>query len=156
MALRLGIALLTLAMLAGCSNWRESRINPATWFDTRDRPETLTPIEQELVVDNRPLVAQVSGLAIDPTPGGIIIRATGLPPTNGWWEGDLVVQTPDGTPVNGVLSFEFRIAPPLAKATPGTPRTREITVGQFVSNQQLAGVTTIEVIGQGNRRSVRR
>ena len=67
-----------------------------------------------------------------------------------------MVQTPDGTPVNGVLSFEFRVAPPLTQAAPGTPRTREIIVGQFVTNQQLAGVTTIEVIGQSNRRSARR
>ena len=33
------------------------------------------------IVDERPLVQQITGLDVEPSPGGVIIRAQGLPPT---------------------------------------------------------------------------
>lgn len=157
MVRKLAILGASIGLLAGCSSdWRESRFNPTAWFSANDRPETLVPIEEELVVDQRPLVPQVTSLNIDETPGGVIVRATGLPPTVGYWQGGLVLEQRDGRPVDGMLSFVFRAAPPLVTTGPGGTRNRELTVARFISNQQLQGVNTIRVVGERNALSARR
>jgi hypothetical protein len=155
-------------LLSGCSGgWSESRLNPMTWFGRSDTPESLVPVEQQLFVDPRPLVPQVTDVTVDPTPGGVILRATGIPPTQGYWDGELVVENASAAPVNGVLSFQFRILPPPTQiqtgsragapipATVGTATSREVVVAKFISRQDLAGVTSLRVVAERNERSVR-
>ncbi|MGI1661415.1 hypothetical protein ACRDNQ_04165 [Palleronia sp. KMU-117] len=147
-------------LLSGCSSgWSESNLNPMTWVGRSDTPESLVPVEQQLFVDARPLMTELTALSVDPTPGGVILRATGIPPTQGYWDGELVVENANPAPVNGVLSFQFRILPPPAgtpaAATVGGTRSREVVVGKFISRQELAGVTTLRVVAERNERSVR-
>lgn len=156
MARRLISSVLVLTLVSGCSGWSDSRLNPGNWFGGQSVPDTLVPVEAQAVTDSRPLVAQVTGVAVEPTPGGVILRAVGLPPTQGYWQGALVSQNPDLVPEDGVLSFQFRVAPPPAPAPVGSPATREVVVGVFLSRQDLQGVTQLRVIGAGNERSVRR
>jgi hypothetical protein len=145
-----------LAVLSGCSGFSESRLNPFTWFgDGSDAPDTLVPVEQVLFTDNRPLIPEVTRVEVDPSPGGIILRAVGLPPTEGFWDGELIVENANPEPVDGVLSFQFRILPPPFTNAPGTPRSREITVGRFITWQELEGVTTLRVVAERNERTVR-
>ena len=157
MARRLISSVVILALLSGCSGWRDSRMNPGNWFGGGEAavPDTLVPIEAMTAVDGRPLVAQVTALSVEPTPGGIILRATGLPSTQGYSRGALVLENQDGVPVDGTLTFQFRVAPPIGPASVGTPPSREMVVGVFLTRQNLRGVTTLRVLGEGNERSIR-
>lgn len=145
-----------LAVLSGCSGFSESRVNPFNWFgDGSDGPETLVPVEQVLFTDSRPLIPEVARLEVDPSPGGIILRAVGLPPTEGFWDGELIVENANPEPVDGVLSFQFRIQRPPFTNAPGTPRSREVLVARFITWQELDGVTTLRVVAERNERTIR-
>jgi hypothetical protein len=150
------VVMAMLTVLSGCGGFSQSSLNPFTWFgDGSDAPDTLVPVEQVLFTDSRPLVPEVARVEVDPTPGGIILRAVGLPPTEGFWDGELIVENANPTPVDGVLSFQFRIQQPPFTSTPGTPRSREVFVGRFITWQELDGVTSLRVVGERNERSVR-
>lgn len=133
--------------LAGCA----TRLNPFNWFGG-DREERVSVEEVVEVLDNRQLAGEVLSLQADALPGGAIINAIGLPPTQGYWEADLVETSREG----GTLTMEFRIFPPLTQAAAGTQRSREVLAGRFMSTQDLDGIRTIVVQGQNNRRSIRR
>jgi hypothetical protein len=60
--LRALIALTLCSRLAACG---ESRLNPMNWFGG-EREERITVTEVERPTDPRPLVAEVTGLAIEP------------------------------------------------------------------------------------------
>ncbi|MBK5932958.1 hypothetical protein C8N32_12721 [Rhodovulum imhoffii] len=139
--------------LSACSGVREPRLNPFTWFG---RSTETTPADSASTtpenVDPRPLVAQVLSMQVEHIPGGAILHVTGLPPSQGYWEADLVPLNEE-TPEDGVLSYRFHAAPPAAPTRTGTPQSREITAGRFLSEQTLQGVRRITVIGAGNSRS---
>ncbi len=105
--------------------------------------------------DPRPLIDQILDLKLERVPGGAIVRARGLPPTQGYFDADLLVLN-GGVPVNGVLTFQFRAAAPLSPARAGTPLSREIIVGTFLTDQSLAGIRSIRVSGARNALAVRR
>lgn len=140
-----GIALST---LVGCG-LGQSRLNPLTWFGS-DREERISTAR---AVPARPVVQDVVSVSAAPTTGGAIVSAIGLPPTQGFWEADLV-RVPSDDP--SVLLLDFNILPPLTPEPVGTQPSREVLVGTFLSTQQLAGIRTIAVQGQRNRRSVSR
>ena len=142
-------------LLPGCARLREARINPFNWFKTSEAA-TLEPSGGYTnIADNRALVDQVLTLVIDPMPGGAIVRARGLPPTQGFWQAELVAEN-DGAPVDGVLTLRFVIYPPPKTAAVSTQASREITVGYYLSNIALAKITRINVQGQSTALSVRR
>ena len=87
-----------------------------------------------------------------PYSAGAIIRATGLMPTQGWWDAELVMRPLDK---NGVLVYDFRVFPPLTDTRVGAPQTREVTVAVSISPQKLEGVREIVVQGANNARSSR-
>lgn len=146
-------ALAALALLAGCSGYSQSAANPANWFRGSQTTETLVsvPVRQ----DPRPLVAEVTDLALEPVSGGAILRATGLPPTLGWWAAELLPEN-GFEPVDGELSFSFVIAPPPQAQPQGTPATREVSAAIFVSRFKLENTRRITVTGSGNARSTAR
>jgi hypothetical protein len=147
----LSIALSVVLLVAACQNYSTSRLNPVNWFSGSTRVETMAP-PPEAVADPRPLVDQVLTLVVEPTPGGAIVRATGLPPTQGWWQGQLV---PEDL-VEGRQNFRFVIIPPLQPTRVSTQPSREVTVGFFLPNSQLAQIREITVTGARNARSSRR
>ncbi len=149
------IAALALTMLlSACGTIRESRFNPFTWFgSSRSAPSDLGPTQ--LTVDNRPLVAQVTGLAIERTSSGAIVRAEGLTPTQGWWDAELVPQT-SLRPIDGVLVYQFRITPPGRQTRVSTPQSRAVSVATTLSESQLETIREIVVVGAENQRSTRR
>jgi hypothetical protein len=157
------LATLALSLtLAGCGTVRESRLNPFNWFGrSTESPASLTPAGgyDKAIGDNRALVAQVTRFEVKPAHGGAILSAAGLPPTQGWWDAELVAEN-DGYPEDGVLTYRFVVAEPL-RGTPvarrvSTPESREVTVAKYISNLRLAGVRRIVVTGAGNARSVNR
>lgn len=150
MRLQQTTTLFALVALTACGSLATSKLNPLNWFKG-SQSETM-----ELAVrapDARALVAQVTEMKVEPFPGGAIVRATGLPPTQGWWEAELVkVASADA----GVLIYEFRIFPPPTPRPAGTPFSREVTVATSVSDIALSNVTKIVVQGQANALSSRR
>lgn len=152
-------ALALTLVLAGCGGFRESRLNPFNWFGGSDARQS-TVAEGSIVVpqDPRPLVDQVTSMAVEQAPGGAIVRATGLPPTQGFWDGELVrVETADAEdPDPTVIVFDFRLAPPPYIARQGNPPSREVEVATFLTNNALDGVTRIVVRGARTERVSRR
>ncbi|WP_347313509.1 hypothetical protein [Defluviimonas sp. SAOS-178_SWC] len=151
-----GLLIVTL-VLAGCGRMRESRLNPFNWFgrsveNTQTVAEGVVPGRPD---DTRILVAQVTDMEVARQPGGAIVRATGLPPTQGWWDTELVAEN-RGVPVDGVLTYRFVIAEPLKSTRVSTPQSRELTAATYISDIKLADVRQIVVLGAENSRSSRR
>lgn len=150
---RLILILTLVGMLAGCASIAESRFNPFNWFGRGQEAETLAPGERP--ADPRPLVDQVTELVVERVPGGAIVRARGLPPTQGYYDGALVSETRN-TPEDGVLTYQFRIVEPATPQRVSTVRSREVIVGLFLSDQTLEGVRSIRVEAARNARVARR
>jgi hypothetical protein len=147
----LAVTLILALGLTGCARFAQSNFNPLNWF------KGAQPVAPTVLyvppADKRLLVAQVLTLKVDRNPNGAIVRATGLPPTQGWWKADLVKVDQDDTTK---IVFEFRLYPPVAPAPAGTPLSREITVATSLTNIALDGVRTIVVQGASNALSSRR
>jgi len=139
-------------ILTGCA----SKLNPFNWFKRSTNEETLAQLpDPNVIIDHRGIVDQVTSLQIEKTGGGAIIHAVGLPPTQGFWDAELIPENGE-QPVNGVLSYQFRIEQPPGFERQSTPHSREVVVGYFVSNFKLNGVSQIRVIGIRNARTSRR
>jgi hypothetical protein len=152
MSLARPLLLVTLCVaLAGCGGLRQSKLNPFNWFGKSEARELIVLPEQG--EDPRPLVADVLSMTVEPMPGGAIVRARGLTPTQGWWKAELVPLPLDD---KGVLVYEFRLIPPLEKTDVNTPRSREVDVAIFISDFKLDAVREIVVQGANNARTARR
>lgn len=146
------IALVSLCLLLiGCGGFRDSRLNPLNWFGRSEPRETI--VLPDAAADPRPLVENVLTMTVEPMPGGAIIRATGQTPTQGWWQAELV---PQPLTEDGVLVFEFRLLPPITRTDVNTPRSRQVTVAQYISDIKLEAVREIVVQGANNARAARR
>lgn len=151
-----GLLILAL-VLAGCGRIRESRLNPLNWFG---RSQATAVAAAESVVPGRPgdprvLVADVTDMEVARQPGGAIVRASGLPPTQGWWDAALVAEN-NGDPVDGVLTYRFVVDQPHGATRVSTPQSREVTAAAYLSDIKLANITQIVVLGSANSRSSRR
>lgn len=148
----LAAALSVTLVLSACGAVRDSRLNPMNWFG-RAEPAQTTAVAEKVDEDPRPLVDQVLSLSVEPMPNGAIVRATGLPPNQGWWDGELVAGEVDE---EGRLVYDFRLTPPLDRTRVSTPRSRQVTVAAFLSNFKLDGISQIVVQGRTNALSSRR
>lgn len=111
------------------------------------------PVAAAVVPETRPLMPQIAALAVEPTPGGAILRATGLPPQQGYWDGALL---PVAQPDPSVLAYEFRALPPATPTRVSTDRSRYVDVAVYVANDALAGIREIRVSAAENARAARR
>lgn len=153
--MRLAMALLgglTIATaLSGCS----SRLNPVNWFGGSETQTTTVPAETaaQPATAALPLVDQVTRMEVEHIRGGALVTATGLPLTQGWWSAELVPVTAGEAPEGGVLTYRFEVRQPLSPKNVSTPQSRELTAARFLSDQQLAGVSRIVVLGARNQMS---
>jgi hypothetical protein len=139
-------SLAALMLVSACG----SRLNPFNWFGGREAREQRAARDAddlESQQDQRLLVEQVTRVAVEPMAGGVILRATGLPPTQGYWDAELVALPIDE---NGVLAFEFRIFPPVTQQPVSTVVSREVVVATVVSDIRLAQVSGLAVVGARN------
>jgi hypothetical protein len=137
--------------LAGCGKLRQSKLNPFNWFKKSEPRETIVlPGEEE---DPRPLVDTVLTMAVEPIPGGAVVRARGVTPTQGWWDAELVARDVDE---KGVLVYDFRLVPPTGQTDVSTQQSREIDVAIYISDVKLEAVREIVVQGAKNARVSRR
>ena len=156
MKTKLSILLATTLFLTACG---DSRFNPLNWFRPAE-PEAQAVVEEEVgarpeILDGRVMIARVTELHVDRHAGGAIIRAVGVPPTQGWFEAVLVPLNNE-QPEGGVLSYEFRIMEPFGFELEGSERSREIYVARTLSEIDLLGVTRIRVISASNTLTARR
>ncbi|SIO26993.1 hypothetical protein SAMN05444722_1115 [Rhodovulum sp. ES.010] len=149
------IILVAALTLGGCASVRESRLNPFNWFGGATEERVTETPRQVVVTDPRGLVDEVVDMSVDRAPGGAIVHATGRPSRQGYWEADLVPLSsrPDE---NGVLVFDFRVAPPPGPTRIGTAPSREVTAAAFLTDQALQGVRAVVVRGARNQRRATR
>ncbi|UWQ20436.1 hypothetical protein [Jannaschia sp. W003] len=99
------------------------------------------------------LAAEIVGLDAAPTPGGLIVSAIALPPTQGYYDARLVrLPSPDAS----TYLMEFQLSGPPGPRPAGTPASREVLGGTFLTPGDLQGITQIAVQGTANRRVIRR
>lgn len=156
MKLPIFAGLVAVLVLAGC----QSRYNPSNWGwfgGSRSEPSLAPRNGYPSDIDPRPLVSQVVSMSVDQVPGGAVVTAVGLPPTQGWWAADLVstyvTEAGQTAPKDGVIQLEFRVVPPVSARGSVNKASRELTAGTFLSEQTLRGVRQIRVIGANNQRS---
>ena len=142
------IALTLCLSLAACG---ASRLNPMNWFGG-EREDRIAVTEVATPTDPRPLVAEITGLAIEATTSGAILTATALTDATGYWQPGLVLVER----AEGAATYEFRAAPPPAGATQGPEPTRVIVAAAELGRGDLQGLRSITVIARANRRTVER
>jgi len=150
MSRSLALALAALLVLAACGSVRDSRLNPFNWFGRSEPTELIVLPERR--ADPRPLVEDVVTMQVESYSGGAIVRATGITPTQGWWDAELVEAESDEP---GHLILEFRIVPPLTDTAVNTPRSREVTVALTLTPQKLRSINRVTVQGANNARTAR-
>lgn len=147
----LTVALIGLLVLTSCGRISESRLNPFNWFGRSEPTEAIQTVAKPQ--DPRLLVADVVSMTVEAYSGGAIVRATGITPTQGWWQAELVEAETDEP---GHLVLEFRVFPPLVEQGVNTPRSREVTVATTLSPGRLEDISRITVQGTNNARTTRR
>ncbi|GHC62799.1 hypothetical protein [Neogemmobacter tilapiae] len=153
MRLTLPALLICATALSACGGFRDSRLNPLNWFG-KAQPVATTLVDPTQQEDGRPLVQQVLDLTVEPIDGGAIVRAKGLPPTQGWWEAELV---PMGeVDAEGTLTLAFRVIPPKTPQRTSTQFSREITVAHHLDSYELAKIRRIVVTAELNALSAGR
>ncbi|MGB1208444.1 MAG: hypothetical protein ACPG7W_04540 [Paracoccaceae bacterium] len=164
---RTWMALVAAALLVGgCSQVRESRLNPFNWFGRSAAPAATTEVPEGV----NPLIPQgggslfaarpepdyagtpidvISNVRLDPTPGGAILLVYGASAAMGAYDVRLV---PDETLTGErVMVFDLRSLMP-AEQQPGP---QNIVAARTLSRQDLEGVREILVRGEQNSRSLR-
>lgn len=141
MAMQRRFFLAGLGLLAACGG----RLNPFTWF--RRKPRVSEEANYAPPADPRGLVARVLEAKVEETSTGVLLRARGLTPMQGYHDAALV-----GLPVDdqGVKTFEFRLAAPLVPTGPGPEASREITVAVALSLYQLQQISSLRVVAAEN------
>lgn len=147
----LTLALSVVLLVSACGMVRNSKLNPFNWFGRSEKTEVIQLGQKP--ADPRLLVEELTQMSVEPYSGGAIVRATGITPTQGWWDAELV-EVPTEDPSHLVL--EFRIYPPVINTPVNTPRSREVTVATNISSIRLQTISQITVQGAKSARSSRR
>ena len=151
----LAALILSALALSACGSFGESRMNPRNWFGASSEEQRPDLGPTTLVDDPRPLVPQVSELAIERTSSGAIVRASAVMPSAGYWDAELVPEN-FGRPSGGVLSFRFVAVPPRTPLAEQNPAARTIVAVYALTQAQLDTTADIVVIGAENTRRARR
>ncbi|MDF1718071.1 MAG: hypothetical protein P1U75_15560 [Antarcticimicrobium sp.] len=165
------ILLVASLLLAGCGGWRDSRINPRTWFGKSRSERVEAPAEavnpllpkdrkgmfsRPDPVDLTVPIAEVTELRVEPTTTGAIIYVEGLAARQGPYEVELRPITTPEEQAEGVFSLSFRVVYP-ERATPlGTAFSRTVRAAHSMTKQEIRDVRTIRVVARDNVRTTRR
>ncbi|MEZ5676235.1 hypothetical protein SAMN06265173_1087 [Thalassovita litoralis] len=166
MRIPLSALLISTLVLTGCGN---SRLNPMNWFGrakstpvaTAENTNPLIPqrrgsiLRREQLPYAGQLMSQVKTLHIERTPGGALVRVSGIAQFQRPYEVRLI-PTNNKQPVNGVLTFDLKAVQPGKKLAQGSEWTRTVTAATFLTDNELDGVRTIQVQAAQNTMSSRR
>lgn len=147
-------------MLAGCG---DSSLNPMRWFGGERAPrgpQTLTPEGgYDTRDDSRLPVPQVLSARWERTLEGRLLVVTAMPPTKGWWNVELVSETPRPAgrvlpDPDGVLRLRLVGAPPAEDAPAARmaaqPGPDTLTVALPISSSVLSQMDSVIVTGAAN------
>ncbi len=142
----------TIGLLASCSgSGSVSSLNP---FRRAPAPEE-TVVTARRAPDGRELIATITELRAEPTRNGIILRAHGKTPVQGYFSVELT-ETNRGFPdETGTLTFELRGKPPALPLAANTERSRDIMAGVFISQINLKSVKALRVVAAQNQITIR-
>ena len=150
-----------LLTLSGCARIADSRLNPVNWFgQSQGAPVTETGEIRPLVpagrtvnmVDARPMLQSVTALSVDRSPTGAIVRATGVAPTQGFFNAELV----NAGVSSGVLTLEFRAQAPSGFEAEGSAASRQITTAYAIDAEDLSTIRRVRVQAATNARTAAR
>lgn len=158
--------LLTTTLIFSLASCGSSRMNPRNWFgaaksraaEAREGRNPLIPQESSLTKSSAregiaTPVGQITSLVAEKIPGGAILRVTGVSDYQGAF-GVKLVEMPRDAKSADVLRLQLLALQPASVV--GDPRTREIVAATKVTDQDLAGIRRIEVVGQRNVQTIRR
>ncbi|MEM1234486.1 MAG: hypothetical protein AAGH70_10190 [Pseudomonadota bacterium] len=138
-------------LLGGCSsNW-----NPINWFGSDPAPGPIDPAEIEplvpentavRLVEQRPLIQQVTQVEVLPADGGVLVRASGIASAAGAYSAQLTT----AAAADGSVTLDFRAF------QGGGSGDGTVTSARFISDEELGGTRTINVRGATNVLSARR
>ncbi len=144
---------LALGACSGGGRASPSSFNPFGWIRSdAGAVQSLAPARgYSQSVETRPLVDRLTGAFAEPTPTGVIIRATALPPTQGYYAAGL---TSEGIE-NGTLTLSFRARPPQRAMPAGPARLRELVAAVYLTRAQVQGLRRVRLRAAGNSRTLR-
>ncbi|AUH35515.1 hypothetical protein CUV01_16215 [Paracoccus tegillarcae] len=154
--------------LAGCGGrFSDSGWNPLGWFGSGQGPTTLEPRDgyANANTDARPGIPAITGARWEVLNEGRLLVVTGIGPTKGYYNADLIGQSPSPTgrlspDPDGVLRLRFVAWPPLSDSEfarlPARPETDTISVALTLSSNVLAGITQVEITGATNTVTIRK
>lgn len=146
------LSVVIIGLLASCSgSGSVSSLNP---FRRAPAPEE-TLVTAARAADGRELIATITELRAEPTRNGIILRALGKTPVQGFYE-VVLSETNRGFPdATGTLTFELRGRAPELPLVANTDRSRDIMAGVFLSNVELKSVKALRVVAAQNQITIR-
>ncbi len=145
------IALCALSGLTACSLGSVS--GPSGWFGNRAEPLE----EQGAAVERRApsLVAALEEAEVAATRQGVIIRATGVAPTQGYYNARLVPASAE-PPEGSVLTLVLLADPPEQPQPVGTVASRRLVAAMFLHDNDLPQIRTIRIQSAGPARNLSR
>ena len=145
--------LLVAGLLGGCSTigGLTSRVTGLFGGDEAQpaaRAETVPAEVAAAAPDPTVLLPNVELLAADRGRQGVILRAEGMAPTQGYHSPEL--RSLGAVGADGLATVELRAAPPAEPHPVGAPATRVLSVGRFYSNRELRDIRSFRIVAAGN------
>jgi len=153
-------SLLAVTGCGGGGNLSLSNLNPFNWgkSDVAEvQAERIAAARSTVATidDGRILLPSVGSIALDRSPTGVILRASGVAPAVGYHSAGLRPVSAGRPDENGVARFELVALPPEAVIGDSSAFARQLNVATFLGNSRLRGVRQIVVMSAGDERSVR-
>lgn len=150
------VGILALAGMAACSNGSGS--NPLGSLGSNPFGGGGGATEAATVQAPAPgvLVAQLETAVPEPALRGLIIRASAITPTQGYW-GATLYPVNEGRPdERGIVTYQFRAYPPEGARPVGPVQTRRLIAATFISDADLANIRGFRVQARDNSADLRR
>lgn len=153
--------ILCTAVLGGCNRF-SGWFSPASRGPTSLEPKGGYPTAAD---ERRALLPAIASARFEPIAEGWLLTVVTNPPTKGWWDVELVTETPQPKgryqpDEEGVLHLRLVGTPPrpdsVEARTPADPRVDSITVALPLSHVAMAGVTQVQIAAAQNAIRLRR
>ncbi|MSU91386.1 hypothetical protein GE300_17540 [Rhodobacteraceae bacterium 2CG4] len=152
------VAVLAVMGLTGCS-----------WLgfgggDTRDagavavssRGLSVEQVAATVAADGSVLVDSLAEVVPEPALRGVILRASSVAPTQGYYGAALVAANRGAPDADGIVTYAFRALPPPGEAPVGPARSRLLTAAVFVPDAALDEIRGFRVLSRTGTVDLRR
>lgn len=143
------IALLPLAVLAGCGGWMPGMLgregSGAQGVYSLDRTQDALP---------EPIPVPLTALTIEPALNGTIVRVESVAPTQGYHTARLVAQASGEPDDTGTVGFVLTAIPPEGAEATGPARTRTLRAAVFVPDRARRQVKSVRILDATGVRTV--